>query len=195
MGALLLHTSTGTVAIGSLVTINKPKDTQNKAGTGSVALAREEAAPTFPPTRGAFRKGVLLSALLIVPGLSALLSTLASDPLALAMAYGEVFATVAVFAGLPSLLVFGGVGKNLARQTNRGRRSLMLRGAALGALADLSLALLASVPTATLPSNLLDGALALGSAAFLGGLTGSLLGLWIHYARSRGSDACAHGEA
>ena len=176
------------------MTDKKVKETQTKTDTGGRALVGEGDAQIFRPTRGAFRKGVLLSALLIIPGLSALLTRLARDPLALAMAQVEVFAIVAVFAGLPALLVFGGVGRNLARQRNRSRRSLMLRGAALGALADLSLALLAAVPTATLPSSLIDGALLFGGAAFLGGLTGSLLGLWIHYARRR-SDACVGAEA
>lgn len=176
------------------MTNKKVRETKTKTNTGSGTPVGEGDAPTFGPTRGAFRKGVLLSALLIVPGLSALLARLARDPLALAMAQSEVFAIVVVFAGLPALLVFGGVGKNLARQRNRSRRSLMLRGAALGAFADLSLALLAAVPTATLPSSLVDGVLLFGGAALLGGLTGSLLGLWIHYARGR-SNACVASEA
>ena len=192
--ALLPQTRRGTVVVSSAVTIHKQHEAASTAAVSS-QVADKEIEQAFPPTRGAFRKGVLLSALLIIPGLSVLLSWLAREPLALAMAKHEMFATVAIFAGLPALLVFGGVGKNLARQRKRSRRSLILRGAALGAMANLGLSLLAAVPTATLPSRSREMVLTFGGAAILGALAGALLGLWIHYARSKQSGACAADEA
>ncbi len=145
-----------------------------------------------PPVRGAFRKGALLATLLIVPGLSKLVHALASEPIAVAMAFDEIFATVAVFAGLPALFVFGGVGKNISRQRNKSLRSMVLRGCALGAIAGMSLAILAFVPTATLPSSAGKGAVAMSLAATIGALTGALLGWWIRHAQKR---ACAKSEA
>jgi hypothetical protein len=159
--------------------------------------ANEGAEPTkadqgTPPIRGAFRKGALLAALLIIPGLSKLVAVMASDPLALAMAFDEIFATVAVFAGLPALLVFGGIGKNISRQVTKSRKAMVLRGIALGAIAGVSLALLAAIPTATLPVSTGGSVTAILLAAAIGATTGALLGLWIHHAHKR---ACAKSEA
>lgn len=157
--------------------------------------ARNSASKPPPKTRGAFRKGALLSMLLVIPGLSQLLSHRAELPLATGMTFDEIFATVAIFAGLPALLVFGGVGKNLARQANRSRRSLLTRGSLLGALAGISLALLASIPTATLPTSISTSVIGILWAALLGGTTGALLGLWIDHARRRETRAGPKDEA
>jgi len=141
--------------------------------------------PIEPPTRGAFRKGALLATLLIIPGLSVLIHSLASEPLALAMAFDEVFATVAVFAGLPALLVFGGIGKNISRQRKKNRQAMSGRGAVLGAIAGISLDLLAAIPTATFPASVWGSVTVMCFAGAIGAATGGLLGLWIHHAHKR----------
>ncbi len=148
-----------------------------------------------PPTRGAFRKGALLATLIILPGLSLLLDKLGHTPLAKSVVDGELFATIAVFAGLPTLLVFGGIGKNVARQRKRSRPAMMLRGSLLGILAGLGSALLAAIPTATLPHGIGAALIASLASAAIGALTGGLLGLWIHYARARDQAACSVSKA
>lgn len=159
---------------------------------GEAGAEPQETDPIALPRRGAFRKGALLAALLIIPGLSKLIHSMASEPLAVAMAFDEVFATVAVFAGLPALLVFGGIGKNISRQGKKSRRAMAGRGAALGAIAGMSLDLLAAVPTATLPTSVWGTVTMMSFAAAIGATTGGLLGLWIHHADKR---ACAVSEA
>jgi hypothetical protein len=83
----------------------------------------------------------------------------------------------------------------LARQRQRERWPMVLRGSLLGSLAGISLALLAAVPTATLPSSLRSSLPVLGAVALLGAGAGGLLGLWIHFSRSRATLAGAKGEA
>jgi hypothetical protein len=170
--------------------------TEEKVAEQSAAneIDKGSAAPA-PPPRGAFRKGALLATLLILPGMSVLLLGVEHALWARAMAFDETLATLAVFAGLPTLLVFGGIGKNLARQAKRSRSALIIRGSLLGLLAGLGSLLLAAIPTAAIPDTVASKILTLALGAILGASTGALLGLWIHYARAKRLAECARSEA
>ena len=142
--------------------------------------AEHGAGPTLPAIApGGFKKGVLLATIIVLPGHSTLLRALATDALAVQLTTREMLATVAVFAGLPALIVFGGIGRNLARRAYQGGISNARRGSLLGAAAGLGLVVLAAIPTATLPLSLLSIIATLGGAAGIGALAGGLLGLWL----------------
>lgn len=130
-------------------------------------------------TRGAFRKGVVIATLVVVPGLSALLYLSSSDPLTGQLSHIEMLATVAIFAGLPAILVFGSIARNIVRLVNSSKGSGKRQGSILGALAGVGLAILAAIPTASLPSTI-EGVVLTGVGAVLvGGLASLLLVLWI----------------
>jgi MFS family permease len=131
------------------------------------------------PPRGGFLKGAIFALLIVLPGQSTLLRLLATDPLALQLSAKAMLVTIAIFAGLPAMIVFGSIGSRLARSTHLGSRARILRGALLGAAASLGIVVLAALPTAAFPHSMQSGLLTLLGSLLIGGLAGGLLGGWL----------------
>lgn len=119
---------------------------------------------------------------------------LASDPLSAQASFTEVLVLVLTFAGIPTLIIFGGIGKNLNRAASTSAIASASRGSLLGSVSGLALVILAAIPTAALPQTL-AAAIVLGTgAAFSGSVTGALLGLWVGAAAPI-RESGAHSEA
>ncbi len=99
----------------------------------------------------------------------------ARSPMASELSLLELLAIIGVFAGLPALLGFAGLGRNLARRAG----SAMARvraGSVLGALLGLALGILAGVPIGVV--SLADATPLLVGSALLGALVGACLAMW-----------------
>jgi hypothetical protein len=137
----------------------------------------DEAGPALP--RRAFLKGAMFALVIVLPAQSLLLRLLATAPLATQLSVKSMLLTIAVFAGLPALIVFGSVGSRLARSAHRGARANLWRGALLGAAASLSVVVLAALPTAAFPESLERGILTGLGSLLIGAIAGGLLGAWL----------------
>lgn len=128
------------------------------------------------------RGGILRGLLTAIPFLGFLTLHLhfrSEGEFATALTLRQTLALVSVFAGLPALIAFAGLGRNLARRHASLR--LIAHGALLGAPAGVGLGILAAVPLGAV--NTFEGPWLLLGAALVGVIMGSLLGAWTHWAR------------
>ena len=146
------------------------------------------------PPPGAFLKGAVIGLILLVPLTALAVYVLGrldiGDPEA---SYYTIVAFVAVFAGLPSIITVGGIGRAaasaLVRPGERGGPSASTRVSAIyTAFTAVGLVLLTVVPLGEVPTGLGTWLwiVALGGAT--GALGGFVLGVWVAYG-SRKPDA------
>ena len=112
----------------------------------------------------------------LVPGL--LVWTLAASAVAgFAMPLRDVLALAAVFAGLPSILVSGGIARGVARRRLEGASApaVWTAGVLATAVAGVGLTLLVAVPARALPFSPADWWTVLVAGLVAGSLTGALV--------------------
>lgn len=130
------------------------------------------------PKRGGILRG-LLAALPFLGLLTLHLHFRSEGEFATALSLRETLILISVFTGLPALIAFAGLGRNLARRGPSFR--LVAHGALLGAPTGLGLGILAAVPLGA--SNIFAGPWLLGGTALVGAIVGSALGVWTRWAR------------
>ena len=135
-----------------------------------------------PPPPGGFLKGALLGFVAVIPALAAAIYALSRFGIGDgASSYQRIVGFVAIFAGLPTVLSAGGVGRVAAHQ---GVRAAALAFAAAGA----GLVLLGAIPLGGLPEDPLQWLWLCFAGAVMGAMLGAVIGLWTVAGADRGED-------
>jgi hypothetical protein len=130
------------------------------------------------PRRG-FLKGAACGLVVAGPLDALLLHALAESPLERALSLPSVLIIAASFAGLPSIILYGGIGRFAARVAHRGRLRTCLVAASLGLIAGAGTMFLAALPMGAMGTTSAHAASVLGAGAGVGALAGAIAGLWL----------------